>query len=318
MNDDYNRRSEIRKPTAFDLGLIILLAASWGSTFVATKLAVFQTGVVWLVFYRAAIGCLTVLPFALYQGWQWPKNAKTWRLITALAFLNVTAPFFLLSWSQQVLPASTGALLTATSPMVGLLLAHFTTRDDKLNFHKMIAVVLGFSGVATVVGWDATRGLTENLPAQGGIILMSVCYSLAATLMRGELGLKPFNFSALVMGMVAVVFLPLSLLFQGAPQALDTQAIYATLYLGMIPTGLAYILRLSVVRRVGVSYFSHVSNLIPIFGIGYGALLLSEPITLPMIIAIALIFSGLAVARAGVSAIPAQSGNPVSRGRDPD
>ncbi|MCB1472508.1 MAG: DMT family transporter [Rhodobiaceae bacterium] len=292
-------QAPIRAATPADLTLLVLLAAVWGSAFMAIKIAVPETGPVWLVALRASIGFLALLPWALYRGWVWPADAREWGMVVALALFNVLIPFFLISWAQQSLHSSTTALLMGSGPLIALLLAHATSHDDKMNLLKLVAVVLGFSGVATVLGVAAFSGLSGKLLPQAAALLASASYVFSGTLVRRIASIPPVRLSTLVLGTAASLFVPIALLTSGPLPELSQKGWTAIVYLGLFPTGLAYILRYQLVRAIGLSVFAHVGNMIPLFGVLFGVALLGEPLTATLAIAAALIFSGLAAARLG-------------------
>ncbi len=289
----------IRAATSLDLTLLVTLAAIWGSAFMAIKIGVTETGPLWLVALRVAIGFCALLPWALMRGWVWPDGLDGWRKVLPVAALSTMVPFFLISWGQQYLPSSTTALLMGAGPLLALVISHLTSDDDKLNLAKFIAVLLGFSGVALVLGAAAFTGLRSALLPQAAILLASCCYVSSGVLVRRIPDVPPVRLSTLVLGCSTAVFLPLALVIDGALPALSSDAWLAIVYLGVFPTGIAYILRYHLVRTIGLSVFAHVGNLIPLFGIAFGVLLLGEPLTLTLIGAAALILGGLLVARAG-------------------
>jgi drug/metabolite transporter (DMT)-like permease len=299
----------IRKPTVMDVSLLVLLAAIWGSAFMAIKISVMETGPIWLVALRVCIGFLALLPWALWRGWVWPTTRRDWLIITALSVLNVLAPFFLISWAQQFLPSSTTALLMGAGPLVAMLIAHFASDDDKMNLWKLIAVLLGFSGVALVLGAAAFAGLRSALLPQAACLIASACYVSSGVLVRSAPKIPPVRMSTLVLGIGAAAFLPFAIVSQGALPELSQDSWIAVLYLGFIPTGIAYILRYHLVRKVGLSFFAHVGNMIPLFGVVFGVALLGETLTLSVTIAGMLIIGGLVVARIGARR---DASNPVS------
>ncbi|MEZ5878009.1 MAG: DMT family transporter [Tepidamorphaceae bacterium] len=289
----------IRKATPMDMSLLVMLGAVWGSAFMAIRVGVQESGPVWLVALRVSIGFLCLLPWALYRGWVWPANLREWGLIVLLSLLNVLIPFFLLSWAQQTLHSSTTALLMGTGPLLAMLIAHFTSDDDKFNASKAIAVVLGFSGVATVLGTAAFKGLSGGMLPPAAALLASACYVTSGTLVRRAPSIPPVRLSTLVLGLGTAAFLPIALLTQGTVPEMSAKAWTAIVFLGLVPTGIAYILRYHLVRKIGLSMFAHVGNLIPLFGVTFGVILLGEPLTITLIIAAALILAGLIVARVG-------------------
>ncbi|MEM8876898.1 MAG: DMT family transporter [Pseudomonadota bacterium] len=289
----------IRKPTVMDVSLLVGLAAIWGSAFMGMKLSVPETGPVWLVALRASIGFLALLPWALWRGWVWPSGARDWMIVAGLTTLNVVLPFLLLSWATQYLPSSTAALLMGAGPLLGLVVAHISSTDDRMNIWKFVAVGLGFAGISLVLGAAAFAGLRSALLPQAACVLASACYVTSGILVRNAPAIPPTRLSALVLGVAAVIVTPTALITQGALPPLSADAWMAALYLGLVPTGVAYILRYYLVRKVGLSFFSHVGNMIPLFGVFFGVVLLGERLTPSVAAAALLIIAGLFVARAG-------------------
>lgn len=275
----------IRPATATDLGLLVLLAAVWGSAFMAIKIGVVETGPMWLVSLRVGIGFLALLPWTLYRGWVWPRSRRDIAFILLLAFLNVLIPFFLISWAQSRIPSSTTALLMGVGPLVAMVLAHLTSTDDRLNARKAIAVALGFCGVAAVLGQAAFAGLAGGLLPPAAALLACLCYVTSGSLVRHTPDIPPVRLSCMVLGLGTAMFVPLALAIDGPPPQISAQAWSAIAYLGLFPTGLAYILRYHLVRQIGLSLFAHVGNLIPLFGLAFGVLLLGEDLTLTIALA---------------------------------
>ncbi|WP_350334654.1 DMT family transporter [Coralliovum pocilloporae] len=290
----------LRKPTPLDLFLLMFVTLIWAGAFLAIKVAVPETGALWLAASRALIGCMALLPWALIRGAVFPSTGKQWILVVLIALLNVVIPFFLISWGQLTTDAGVTALLMGTGPILGLLASHFTTSDDRITPLKALGVVLGFSGVALVVGKGAIDGLGGDLVAQAAILLASACYVTAGSMVRHVSDLPPTRLSALVLSIATPILIVSAFVIDGPPNlSLSQEAWQAILFLGLFPTGMAYILRFHLIRTIGYSLFSLGVNLIPVFGVLLAWLILDEPLTLTLMIALGLILSGLFVARKG-------------------
>lgn len=288
-----------------DIALIVALGAIWASAFQAMKVSVPSFGPVWLVAFRLLIGSLALLPWALYRGFVLPKGWKEWGVVLTLVLINVVIPFYMLSWAAKIIPSGQMALLMGITPLLGLVLSHFTTHDDKFSVRKLIAVIMGFSGVLLIVGLSAFEGIGDHLIAQAVTILSGACYVVSGLLLRRLEKFPPTRLSALVLSLAALIIVPIAAVTQPIPLSGHSQtAIFALIYLGLVPTGFAYILRTHMIRKVGVSVFSHVGNLIPIFGFIFGAVLLSEPISIETIIALTLVISGVMLARSAANHAP--------------
>ncbi|MFD0917663.1 DMT family transporter [Pseudahrensia aquimaris] len=288
----------ISKATPLDYALMGVTAFVWASAFVAIKVVVPETGPLWLATWRVLIGFIVLTPYVLWRGVVLPKGGSVWLWLTVAAIFNVTLPFFLISWAEQTIDAGVASLLMGTGPFLALIGSHLSTDDDKLTLPKTIAVMLGFAGVVTIVGVDALSGLGgENTLAQLAAVAGAMSYVIAGLMVR-KIDLPPLRMGWLILGIGAAILLVLAPLISGAPNlSLGPTAFWALVYLGLFPTGLGQILRMVLITKVGYSVFSLSLNLIPIIGVGLGALLLGEVITIRTALALVLVLSGLFISR---------------------
>jgi Predicted permease, DMT superfamily len=300
----------IRKPTAMDLVTLVLTAFILATAFIAIKIALTETGPLWIAAIRVTLGFLVLLPYALWRGFDWPKSAGQWGLVFLMAQFNMTIPFFLISWSQQWLDAGVVALLMGTGPFLALIGSHFLTADDRMSRRKIVSVILGFIGILFVIGPSAAAGLGHaSLAAQAGALAASASYVVAGLTIRHiDMPLGRLATLALAMGMATL--LPLALLLgEAAPVDISTKGALALAYLGLFPSGIAYILRFHLIRTIGYTRFSMSANLVPVFGIVLGVVLLDEPLSLSIAIALAFVLAGLFIASGGRSAEPGATGD---------
>lgn len=293
-------QASIRKPTTVDLSLLILLALVWASAFLVIKLVVVDTGPLWLATIRVVVAFIVLLPFAIYKGFVWPTTIREWRLVMLIMALNVVAPFFLISWAETKIDAGMASMLMGVGPFMALLGSHLTTQDDRLSKNKLIGAMLGFSGILILVGWDAVRGLGDNLLGQGAAILGSACYVTSGLIIRRLGRFPPIKLSAFILGLASISLLMITALLVGMPKTFYEQDTWIGLiYLGIIPTALGYILRYHLIQTIGMSAFSTGLNLIPVFGVGLGVIFLGEHLTLSLLASLVLIVTGLFIIRKG-------------------
>ncbi|MDZ7823768.1 MAG: DMT family transporter [Ahrensia sp.] len=290
----------IVKASPTDFALLLLVAFIWASAFIAIKIAVVDVGPLWLAAIRVAIGAIVLAPYAIYRGIVLPSSIRIWALVTTMAVFNVVIPFFLISWAELTIDAGVTSLLMGIGPFLALLGSHFFTTDDKINTRKSIGVAFGFCGVLAIVGWDAVTQLGgQNLLAQLAAIGGSVCYVIAGILIR-RIDIPPTRLAFLALAIGTLVLVPVALMVDGAPQSMpSSNALYALIFLGVFPTGIAYILRFYLINKVGYSTFSMSINLIPVFGIFLGFLILNEPLAPQVIIALMLVLIGLFIMKSG-------------------
>jgi drug/metabolite transporter (DMT)-like permease len=295
----------IRPPTRTDLSLMVLTSLIWASGFIAIRVAVPETGPVWLATIRVGIGFLVLLPYAVWRGMVWPAGRGQWGLVVGMALLNVAVPFVLIAWAGKTIEAGVLALLMGTGPFLALIGSHFMTDDDRLTPRKLLSVLLGFSGIVVLVGPGMFAGLAGGpMLAQGAALAASVCYVTAGLLIR-RINMPPVRLACLALAIGSMALVPLALLTDGLPpQGLSEPALWSLIYLGLLPTGIAYIARFTLIRAVGYSRFSLSVNLGPVFGVALGVIILCEPLSLSLLSALALVLAGLFVSRGGKKAQP--------------
>lgn len=295
-----NHVSSIRKPTLKDYILLLSLAVIWASAFLAIKVAVPETGPLWLATLRVMIAFIVLLPLALMKGLIWPSSARQWTLIMFIMALNVVLPFFLISWAEQHIDAGVTSLLMGVGPFMAIIGSHFTTHDDKLSVYKFAGIGLGFTGVAILVGREAFAGLGDNLAGQGAALAGAASYVASGLLIRKLTGFPPLRLSALVLGLSTLSLCILVLLIDGIPaQNFSAKSWGCLIYLGLFPTALGYLLRYKLIQTIGLSAFAASINLIPVFGVLLAALILGEALSASLFLSLAFIVAGLFVIRRG-------------------
>lgn len=291
---------QISRAGRLDISLLIFTALIWASAFAAIKFALEDLGPVWTAASRVSIGFLALIPFAIFQKSAFKITKSNLGTIFVVSLLVTVIPFIMISWGLQFIDSGITALLMGTTPFMAMLLGHFFTNDESINRYKLLAVAVGMAGILLIVGPDAVKNLgSTSFVAQLAIIGAGFCYVSGGILIR-RVDMKPIPFTTLALGIGAVCLIILALWFEGVPAKIPgTHALMALVWLGLFPTGLAYILRFYLVRKVGVSTFAIGMNTIPVFGIVFGAILLNEAVEIKTIIALCLVISGLFIARLG-------------------
>ncbi|WP_026380252.1 DMT family transporter [Afifella pfennigii] len=288
----------IRRPGLGDLGLIVLLGFVWGSAFPAIKVAVTAYAPVEVVMLRVGIGFLVMLAWTQMIGAGVPRGTRTWAMLAAMAALNTVVPFFLIAWAEQYIDAGVASLLMGSGPFLALVVSHLTTRDDRLSWPKLIGVALGFSGVLTIIGVEAFSGIGRELTAQLAVFCANLCYVAAGAMIRYVPGVGR---ETMALGNLACAFLflvPVALWWGLPPvEPLSGMTLFAVLWLGVVGTGLSYVLRFHIAASVGYSFMSLASYLMPVAGILISALALGESVSPSVALALLLVLSGFFVAR---------------------
>lgn len=283
----------------FSYFLLFFQGAIWGSSFFAIKIALEGFGPITVAAGRIGLAAIVMMIYAFSKGDRIPRDPKTLLLLAIVGLFNCALPFFLIPWGEQYLLSGQAAILMAIGPLIVLVLAHFTTTDERLNRFKAIGFILGFIGVLFVIGIQPLRqGLGELVP-QLAILLAATSYAISGAVAKKITGLNSSTVTACVLFFASLMTVPMSFVMESPllVKGDGMQAILALAYLGVIPTGLAFFIRFYLIRSVGYTFVSQVGYLVPVFGVIFGALLLDEIITWTMIAGLVLILGGMALSR---------------------
>ena len=287
----------LRHPTIADLLKIVLLGTIWGSAFLAIKLSVHETGPLWLVMIRVVVAFLPIALFAWWRKDPLPPTMHDWLVIVAMSLLNTVGPFFLISWAELHIPAGVTSLIMGVGPLATMVAAHFTTPDDRFTGGKIAGMFLGFAGLAFVVGPELTQGVGFDALAYAAVWTGMLCYVAAGTLIRFVRHTSVPMMTAVNMAVGIIALTPLVLLARDPLPHLSGTATLAALYLGLVCTGLAYLLRANITVTVGQSFMSMASYFMPVSGVLLAWAVLGEPITWHILAALACVIGGFLVSR---------------------
>lgn len=273
------------------------LAAIWGSSFLFMRLAVVEFGPLPTAAVRVAIAAAFLLPLMLAKG-HGKVFARHWLAICAIGLLNSGIPFFLFAFALLSITTGLSAILNATVPLFGALVAWLWLKDRPAS-SRVLGLVIGFTGVA-MLAWDKAsfRADTGGIAPAWAVLaclLATVCYAIAASATKRYLtGLPPLvTATGSQVGAAAGLALPAAWLW---PQQLPgTQAWLALLVVGVLCTGVAYVLYFRLIEQAGPARALAVTFLVPVFAILYGALFLREAVTPWMLVCGLVIVCGTAL-----------------------
>lgn len=291
---------QISRAERGDILLLMLTALIWASAFSSIKFALEDLGPITSAACRVVIGFFALIPFAVFGKSEFNLTFKNLKMCVFVSLLITVVPFILLFWGLQFVDSGISALLMGTTPFMAMIMGHFFTSDETINRYKLMAVGLAMSGIFLIVGPEALQNLgSSSFLAQLAIIGAAFCYVSGGLFIR-KIDMQPIPFTTVALGSGAFFLTSIALMVEGVPAEMPGKtASIALLWLGLFPTGLAYVLRFHLVRKVGISTFSLAMNTIPIFGIIFGAVLLNETVEVITIFSLCLVISGLIVARLG-------------------
>lgn len=275
----------------------VLLAALWGASFILMRISVVEFGPLPTVCLRVAIAALFLLPIVWLRGLL-PELKKHWRRTFFVGLLNSGIPFACVAFALLSISTGLSAILNATVPMFGALIAWLWFRD-KLSASRLLGLVVGFTGVA-MLAWDKASFKPDATGIAPGwavlaCLLACVCYGLAASYTKRYLtGVPPLVIAAgSQIGATLGTALPAALMW---PARLPGRSAWlALLVAGVVCTGLAYILFFRLIERAGPQRALAVTFLVPVFAVFYGAVFLGEVVTPWMLLCAAVIVCGTAL-----------------------
>lgn len=259
----------------------ILLAAIWGSSFLFMRFAVVDFGAVATGAVRVAIAAAFLLPLMLARGLG-PQFRQHWKAACFIGIFNSGIPFMLFAYSLLSITTGLSAILNATVPLFGAVVAWFWLKD-RLTASRVLGLVVGFAGVA-LLAWDEASfkpNAAGVAPAWAVLACLgaTVCYAWAANAAKRYLSGVPSLVLATGSQLGATAALALPALWLWPRQMPGTQAWLSIVVVGVLCTGVAYILYFRLIEQAGPARAVAVTFLVPVFAVIYGALFLGEQVT---------------------------------------
>ena len=307
---DRNAREAAEEGTAYEAPVIrtlmnrsdwltlIALALIWGAAFLFISVAVHEVAPLTYVWLRLTMAAVAMWLFLWWRGESAGLPRQVWASILVLALFNNAIPFVLFGWGQTHIASGLAAILNATTPIWGVVVAHLFTHDEKLSGRKLAGVALGFAGVTVMIGPALLGSLGDNVLAQLACVSAALCYAFAGVWARRYrgMGLKPISVTTGQLTAGALVMLPVAMLVDRPwLDALPSlKAIGAIAALALVCSAFAYILYFRLIDRAGATNALLVTLLVPPVAIFLGSLVLQEVIEPRDFAGLALIALGLA------------------------
>ena len=283
----------MRNPKPLDYLLLGTLSLIWASAFFNIKIATYSFGPVTIAFFRIFLGAIPVVLLCLAKRIKIEAFSKDWLWFASIGFINLVIPFFLIAYGVQKVQSNLAAILMATTPLSATILAHFFTENEKFSWFKSVGILIGFSGIVFLFS-DKVLINPENILYALSILLGSTCYVIGGILTLKISKKKNENVTASILIWGSIIVFPISMYFEqpwNLSPSLDS--IIALLYLGVFPTGVAWLLRFNILKNNGLVFQSQVAYLIPIFGVILGYIFLNELITSKVIVSLLLVILGI-------------------------
>jgi drug/metabolite transporter (DMT)-like permease len=284
------------------LVMLLALSAIWGSSFMWIKIGVRELSPAALVLGRVGIGALTLIPVVLVA--LGPRRAlaelrRYWRPLFIVGALNVTLPFWLLSWGETRIDSGLAAIIQAVAPIFLAVLALLFVPSERVAGWRLVGLLVGFAGVGLLVGVQ-----------KGGDVLAALAVALAALCYAGGIlyaGRRLSRVQPMVIALGSMATATVLVLPNGIAQAPSSmpsaETIAAVLVLGVVCSAIAYLLYYAIMAGAGASRAILITYLVPAVAVFYGAVFLSEPVTASSLVGLVLILGGVALGTGAVSPV---------------
>ena len=287
-----------RPMTMAEWTMLLVLSAVWGGSFFFNGVAVRELPVFTVVVSRVALAALVLLAVLRLKGERLAPDRRVWTAFLVMGLLNNVIPFSLIVWGQQHIASGVASILNASTPLFTVVLAHFLTQDERMNPGRLAGVVVGFAGVAVMIGGDAVEALGVNVTAQLMCVAGAVAYAFAGIYGRRfkAMGVSPLATATGQVVASSLLLLPLMLAVD-RPWTLDVPsapALGALVGVATVSTAFAYVLYFRILSTAGATNLLLVTFLIPVSAILLGILFLDEALLARHVAGMALIGLGLA------------------------
>ena len=283
----------MKQPSLFDYFLLTILALIWASAFFNIKIATYSFGPVTIAFLRVFFGAIPVLLLCYFKNIKIEAFSNDWHWFAMIGFINLVAPFFLIAYGVKSVQSNLAAILMSTTPLSSTVLGHLYLKNEKFNFVKTIGILIGFSGIVFLFS-DNLLIDENNFLSALLILLGSTCYVIGGVLTLKISKKKNENVTGSILIWATIILIPL-VAFIEQPWYIKPRldSTISVIYLGLVSTGIAWLLRFKILVKNGLIFQSQVSYLIPIFGTILSYIFLKEIITFKVLISLVAVVVGI-------------------------
>lgn len=304
--------------TRADWLLFMLLGFLWGSSYLFIKIGV-DAGLrpFTLVTLRLLIGFSLLAVVVWSAGEQLPRSRRIHGHLLVMGLINIALPFSLITWAERSVDSSLAAVLNGAVPLFVIPIAALFLHDERITTNRLVGLAIGFLGVAVLVGFDPADLAGANLTAELALVGATVSYACGIVYARRYVhGLRPMIPALFQVGFALVIAAGLAVAFE-RPLSFpaEASALLAVVWLGLLGSGLAYLVFFRLLRNWGATRTSLVAYLLPVYGIALGAAVLAEPIDVRLVIGTALIIGGVALVNTRFGSRAVLRGGVATQGR---
>ena len=287
----------MREAKPIDLFLLVLLGLIWGSSFFNIKIATYSYDPFTLALIRVIFASIPLFLLCKYKNIRIEAFSNNWKPYALIGLCNIAIPFTLIAIGTSKINSYLAAMLMSTTPMSGSILAHFFTKNEKITLFKSIGILIGFFGILFLF-FDKVIINESNFIYVLITILGSTFYSIGGILTLKLKAKGNENVTTSTTFWSVIFLLPMSIFFETPWQSTPSiESTLALLYLGVVATGLAWLIRFRILTVNGLVFQTQVAYLIPIFGVLFGYFLMDEIITWRVLISLIIIILGIYIVK---------------------
>ena len=283
----------MRQPKLLDYILLTILALIWASAFFNIKIATYSFGPITIAFLRVFFGAIPVLLLCYFKKIKIEAFSKDWYWFAMIGFINLVVPFFLIAYGVKSVQSNLAAILMSTTTLSSTVLGHFYTKNEKFNLVRTIGILIGFSGIVYLFS-DNILINENNFISALLILLGATCYVIGGVLTLKISKKKNENVTSSILIWASIILIPLVSIIEQPWQSIPRlDSTISVIYLGLVSTGIAWLLRFRILVTNGLIFQSQVSYLIPIFGTILGYIFLKELITIKVLVSLIAVVIGI-------------------------
>lgn len=260
--------------------MLLTLSVLWGGSFFFVEVAIKEMSTLAVVMLRVGLAACALWVYMLVSGQRIARGLEVWLAFLGMGILNNLLPFALIAWGQQSLASGLAAILNATTPIFGALVAGLLLADERLTPLKWMGLCSGLAGVVVLIGYEVLDGFSDRIAAELAVLAAAVSYAFAGVFGRRfkRLRIEPAMAATGQVTASSLILLPIVLFWEGAASLMMPSLVAggAILGLALASTALAYILYFQLLARAGATNVLLVTFLIPVSAILLGWLILGE------------------------------------------
>lgn len=275
------------------------LALLWGSSFLWIKVGLRGFSPVQLVLIRLVLGCAVLVPIVLVKGLRFPRSPTVWGHLAIAALVANAIPYLLFGIGEQTVGSNVAGMINATTPLWTVVIAYVAGTGRAVTPAKALGISIGLLG--TVVIFSPWQSAAEMV-SWGGLACLAAAASYGVSYVYMGKYLTGRGIPALVLSasqlFAASVFLVLAVPVAGMqPITWRTDAVASVVVLGVLGTGIAYVLNYRLIADEGPATASITTYLLPVVALVIGYLVLGEPVTALTLLGVALVLCGVFLAQ---------------------